>query len=420
MSNAVWHPFTQEALAPEPIKIIKGDGAKLITEDGRVIIDAVSSWWVNIHGHAEVAIAEAIYRQAKELEHVIFAGFTHTPAIQLAESLLKICPGNFEKVFYSDNGSTAVEVAIKMALQFHYNLGNEKKKIIALEGAYHGDTFGAMSIGGRSAFNAPFADKLFDVDFVPVPDSNNIESVRQLFQSYLEKGDVAAFIFEPLLQGTAGMNVYEAEYLDGLMKLAKQHNVICIADEVMTGFGRTGRLFACEYLTETADIMCLSKGITGGFMPLGVTLCTSKIYMAFHSTDRMKTFFHGHSYTGNPLSCAAANASLELLMSQARQNDVQRVSAFMSRFCEELKGVETVSSPRCIGCILAFELIEENNNYFSHTRDRIYNFAIQNGVLLRPLGNTIYLMPPYVILNEELESVKKVVFKLIEHIKNGE
>ncbi|HEY1046026.1 MAG TPA: adenosylmethionine--8-amino-7-oxononanoate transaminase [Bacteroidia bacterium] len=420
MSSAVWHPFTQEALAPEPIKILSGKGAKLYTEDGRVILDAVSSWWVNIHGHSEVKIAEAIYTQATELEHVIFAGFTHAPAIQLAESLLRICPGSFNKVFYSDNGSTAVEVAIKMALQFHYNLGHDKKKIIALEGAYHGDTFGAMSVGGRSAFNGPFADKLFDVDFIPVPNESNFESVLNLFQSYLEKGDVAAFIFEPLLQGTAGMKMYKAEYLDSLIRSAKQHGVLCIADEVMTGFGRTGHLFACEYINETADVMCLSKGITGGFMPLGVTLCTSKIYQAFHSSDRMKTFFHGHSYTGNPLSCAAANASLELLLSKERQHDITRVSAFMSRFCEELKTIHSVSSPRNIGTVLAFELESDNNNYFSGIRDKIYDYAIQNGVLLRPLGNTVYLMPPYVISDDELENIRTVVLKMIKYIHDGE
>lgn len=420
MSSAVWHPFTQEALAPDPIKIVSGRGAKLYTEDGKVILDAVSSWWVNIHGHSEVKIAEAIYKQAKELEHVIFAGFTHAPAIQLADSLLRICPGNFNKVFYSDNGSTAVEVAIKMALQFHYNHGHEKKKIIALEGAYHGDTFGAMSVGGRTAFNGPFADKLFDVDFIPVPNESNIETVLNLFHSYLERGNVAAFIFEPLLQGTAGMQLYKAEHLDRLILSAKQYGVVCIADEVMTGFGRTGRLFACEHINETADVMCLSKGITGGFMPLGVTLCTSEIYQAFHSSDKMKTFFHGHSYTGNPLSCAAANASLELLLSRERQNDIARVTAFMSRLCVELKTMQSVSSPRSLGTILAFELDSGNNNYFSSIRDKIYDFAIQNGVLLRPLGNTVYLMPPYVITDEELEKIEIVVLKMIKYIQDGE
>ena len=312
--QTLWHPFTQMKTAVAPIHIEKAQGAYLYASDGRVFIDAIASWWVNIHGHGHPLIAKKIAEQAAQLDHVLFAGFTHTPAIALAEGLLSVLPHHFDKIFYSDNGSTAVEVALKMALQYFYNRGQKHKtRIIAFENAYHGDTFGAMSAGGRNLFNAPFQELLFDVVHIPIPNSENTEGVLQQFETIAAAGDVAAFIFEPLVQGSAGMLMYEAEPLDALLAIAKAHHIICIADEVMTGFGRTGKMFACNYLTQLPDIICLSKGITGGFLPLGVTACTATIYNAFYDNDLTKAFFHGHSYTANPISCAAAVASLEIL-----------------------------------------------------------------------------------------------------------
>jgi adenosylmethionine---8-amino-7-oxononanoate aminotransferase len=288
----------------------------LHTSDGRKILDAVSSWWVNIHGHSHVYLAEALRKQALELEHVIFAGFTHKPAIILAERLLGILPDNQIKIFYSDNGSTAVEVALKMALQFWHNQNIVKKKIIAIEGAYHGDTFGAMSVSGRSSFTKAFSQFLFDVQFISFPSSGKEAGSLQQFKELAESGEVAAFIYEPLIQGTAGMRTYSKEILGSLLSEAKKNNILCIADEVMTGFGRTGKLFASDYIKEPPDIVCLSKGITGGSMPLGVTSCNEKVVAAFRSEDRSKTLFHGHSYTANPLACAVSNASLDLLLKE--------------------------------------------------------------------------------------------------------
>src|ERR1039458_604558 len=298
----IWHPFTQMKVSMEPIHIERAEGCILYASDGRKFIDAISSWWVNIHGHSNPFIAEAIARQAREMEHVIFAGFTHTPAILLAEKLVEILPGNFAKVFYSDDGSTSVEVALKMALQYWFNKGVPKTKVIAFTNAYHGDTFGAMSVGSRSVFNAPFQELLFDVKHVPVSIGNDVEKSIERFTKIAKGNDVAAFIYEPLVQGAGGMVIYEAKHLERMLSIAKAHEILCIADEVMTGFGRTGSLFASNYMDEKPDIICLSKGITGGFLPLGVTVCTQEIFDAFYSDEKSKALFHGHSYTANPIA----------------------------------------------------------------------------------------------------------------------
>src|SRR5579871_1284861 len=302
----IWHPFTPLADGFESLVVDSAQGVFLHLHDGRKIIDAVSSWWVNIHGHSNPVIAEAIAIQAKKMEHVIFAGFTHEPAITIAEKLLTILPKNQSKIFFSDNGSTAVEVALKMAIQYWHNLGIEKNKIIAIDGAYHGDTFGAMSVGERGAFTSPFNPYLFDVDFIDFPNAENSQDIITAFRQKVIGGDVAAFVYEPLVQGAAGMRMYSETVLNQLMAIAKRYDVICIADEVFTGFGRTGKYFASDYLDTPPDIIAVSKGITGGFMPLGVTACSEKIVSAFRSADASKTFFHGHSYTANPIACAAA------------------------------------------------------------------------------------------------------------------
>ena len=401
----VWHPFDLIDI-PQALAVDKAYGAELYLKDGRIILDAIASWWVNIHGHAHPVIAKAISEQAQKLEHVIFAGFTHQPAVELAATLAHILPGRPEKIFFSDNGSTAVEVAIKIAFQYWHNKNQSKTKIIAFENAYHGDTFGAMSVGARSKFNEPFAPFLFDVDFIPTPNTLNINELLQNLESICNKGDIAAFIFEPLVQGAAGMLMYEAELLDKILAVCKKYEVILIADEVMTGFGRTGKLFACDFLNIKPDITCLSKGITGGFLPLGVTACKKFLYDAFVSENPYKVFFHGHSYTGNPVACAAANASLELLLQPKTQKNIQRISENHAKFLEEIKNVPWIENSRMQGTILAITLkTNEKSGYFNSLNNKLYDFFLSKNILLRPLGNVIYILPPYVITNSQLQNI---------------
>ena len=412
----IWHPFTQMQTAPLPVPIVRGEGSVLYGADGREYLDMISSWWVNLHGHAHPHIAQRVSEQLNTLEHVIFAGFTHQPAVELAERLLAILPPNQAKVFYSDNGSTAVEVALKMAFQYWHNIGQPRRKVVALENAYHGDTFGAMAVGGRSAFSAPFAPFLFDVDFLPAPVAGQeqpvLERAKELFS-----GDVAAFIVEPLVQGSGGMIMYEPETLDALISLARQYGVLIIADEVMTGFGRTGKLFASDYLREKADMMCLSKGLTGGTMALGVTTCTQTIYDAFLSTDKMRTLFHGHSFTANPLACAAALASMDLLLSAETQAGIQRIAQNHATFAQRLATYPTVGNIRQRGTLLAFDLlVGEETSYFNTIRDVAYNFLTERGVLMRPLGNVLYLMPPYCTTDEQLDYTYQQIIDLLQTI----
>ena len=414
----IWHPFTQMKKAAEPVHIVRAKDCTLYDKDGNTYIDAIASWWVNVHGHCREEIAEAIACQARELEQVIFAGFTHTPAIRLAQNILELLPENFSKVFFSDNGSTSVEVALKMAMQFRHNEGmTDKKKIIAFEHSYHGDTFGSMSVAARNAFNAPFEAYLFEVIHLPLPDAQNREAVINQFTRLAETGDVSVFIFEPLVQGAAGMRVYAAADLYELMAIARKHDVLCIADEVMTGFGRTGKLFATDYLTNKPDIICLSKGITGGFMPLGLTACSQRIYDAFYSDDAHKTFFHGHSYTANPLACAAANASIALLKDDTCRKQIAQISEQLEAFAHETARHQLVKNMRQLGTILAFEVNStENDDYFNSLHYRLQNFFMQQGVFLRPLGNTVYVMPPYCITKNELSKVFEVINKALNHL----
>lgn len=403
--NHVWHPFDLVSIA-QHILLEKASGVYLYTPEGREILDAIGSWWVNIHGHSNPYIAEKVSRQLHTLEHVIFAGFTHEPAIQLVKNLLTILPNNQQKVFFSDNGSTATEVAIKMAFQYWYNKGEDKTQIIAIDGAYHGDTFGAMSVGGRSKFNEPFAPYLFDVAFIDFPNGNNDTAVLKQFQTLAESKKIAAFIYEPLIQGAAGMRMYAPDTLEKLLQIANKHNIICIADEVMTGFGRTGKLFASLHCITPPDIMCLSKGITGGTMAMGVTTCCSKIYEAFVSEDIYKVFFHGHSYTGNPLACTAANASFDLLMNDTCTKNIARISLANKAFCERIISKSWIQDARFLGTVMAIEFKTDSaTSYFNNLRDQLYQYFLSKDILLRPLGNIIYLIPPYIITNEELERV---------------
>ncbi len=418
-NDHIWHPFTQMKTAGKPIQITRAKDCTLFDYRGNEYIDAISSWWVNIHGHCNKYIAESIAKQATTLEHVIFAGFTHLPALQLSENLISILPAHFKKIFFSDDGSTSVEVAIKMAIQFWHNQGVYKKtKIIALENAYHGDTFGAMSAGGRTTFNAAFNELLFEVSHIPIPTKENMRSVKDILSALLEKENIAAFIFEPLVQGAAGMKMYEAALLDEILTILKNKNVICIADEVMTGFGRTGKNFAINYLEQQPDIICLSKGITGGFMPLGVTVCTQNIFDAFYADEAKKTFFHGHSYTANPLACAAANASIALLIKEECRQQIKMISTEHEQFARSLTENDFVRNVRQTGTILAFDLAtNENDSYFNTIGKTAYKFYMKHGVLLRPLGNTVYIMPPYCITKEELHKIYDVIRLSITHLE---
>lgn len=409
----IWHPFTQMQTAPLPVPIVRAEGSVLYGTDGREYLDMISSWWVNLHGHAHPYIAQRVSEQLRTLEHVIFAGFTHQPAVELAERLLAVLPQNQAKIFYSDNGSTAVEVALKMAFQYWHNLGKPRRKVVALANAYHGDTFGAMAVSGRSAFTAPFVPFLFDVEYLPVPIAGQETDVLKQAET-LFTDDVAAFIAEPLVQGAGGMVMYEPDMLDKLIRIARQRGSLIIADEVMTGFGRTGWLFASDYLQEKPDLMSLSKGITGGTMALGVTSCTQAIYDAFLSDDKFKTLFHGHSFTANPLACTAALASLDLLLLPETQANIQRIAQHHTDFTTRLAMSSRVSTIRQRGTLLAFDLeAGEQTSYFNNIRDVAYNFLLERGVLMRPLGNVLYLMPPYCTTNEQLTYTYRQVEELL-------
>lgn len=413
----IWHPYTQMQTASAPIAIVKGQGTEITDDEGKVYIDAISSWWTNLHGHGHVHIAKRIAEQALTLEQVIFAGFTHAPAVELAEQLLALLPNNQNRVFFSDNGSTACEVAIKMALQYWYNHNQERQTIIAFRDSYHGDTFGAMSISSRSAFTLPFADLLFRVEFVDVPVPGNEEETFAQLEMLLRSGEVAAFIAEPLLLGTAGMLMYSPEALDSIISLCHKYDTLVILDEVLTGFGRTGKMFASDYLTAQPDIMCFSKGLTGGFLPMGLTTSTEDVYDAFLSDDKMKTFFHGHSYTANPLGCVAGLASLEVFEQEGTLTKIAHIQARHEAFAAQLASNKQVTGVRVLGTVIAFE-VGEGGSYFHNLRDRMYDYFIERGVLLRPLGNTLYILPPYCISDAELDKVYNAIEELLADLTN--
>lgn len=413
----IWHPYTQIKTSETPIPVVRGEGIYVYDENGKKYIDAVSSWWVNIHGHSHLYIAEKISEQLKILEHVIFAGFTHPKAVELAERLIKKLPSNQSKIFYSDDGSTSVEVAVKMAFQYWHNKGIEKKKIIAFKNAYHGDTFGAMSVSGRSAFTKAFTPFLFDVIFIDAPVKGKEESSIMQLKKEIKNNNTAAFIFEPLIQGAGGMLIYEPQPLEQLVEICKTAGILTIADEVMTGFGRTGKFFATDYINVKPDMFCLSKGLTGGTLPLGITTCTQEIYNAFLSDDAAKTFFHGHSYTANPIACTASIASLDLLERNECWENIRMIEKEHKNFCDKLKGNKKIKRAESRGTIMAMEIkTGENTSYLNSFKNNIYNFFIERGIILRPLGNVIYFMPPYCIKEEELDVVYKAILGFLEKI----
>lgn len=401
--SPVWHPFTQHAVQPDPTLISKGEGAWLETADGRRIFDAISSWWVITHGHRHPHIVQAIKDQIDRLDQVIFAGFTHEPAEKLARHLIAITPPELEHVFFSDSGSTSVEVALKMALGFWQNRSIPRSRILALEGAYHGDTIGGMSVGERGVFNAPYAPLLFDVERIPFPAAGVEEKTLDALKAACKRGDVAALIVEPLVLGAGGMLIYPPAVLQEMKHICEAHDVLFIADEVMTGWGRTGSLFACEQAGVTPDIGCYSKGLTGGSVPLAVTLCRADIFDAHYSQDRSKTFFHSSSYTANPVACAAALANLEIWQ---REPVMERITALAALHKERLgyfRDDARFTGVRQIGTIAALDIVAKDAGYLADIGPRLYRGFLARGLLIRPLGNTIYLMPPYCSTADDID-----------------
>ena len=412
----VWHPFTQmkgAVITP----IIQGEGVYLMDDKGNKYIDAVSSWWVKIHGHSHPYIAAKLMQQFNELDHVIFAGITHPKAVELAVRLVEKLPKNIEKVFYSDNGSTANEIALKLALQYWHNRGIEKRTLIAFEGAYHGDTFGGMSVSARSMFSEPFNHHLFNTEFIPTPTDSNIDIVESKLRSILAKKDVAAFIYEPLVQGVRGMAMHKKQHLSRLLLLAKEFDVLCIADEVMTGFGRTGTLFASDQVEIKPDIVTLSKALTAGVMPLAVTACSNAIYDAFYSDEKHKAFLHGHSFTGNALACAVACANLDLLESDEVSKNLSDLIQWQTDFRGLIQSHKGIKEARQQGAILALELnSSQQSGYTNELGAKAYAFFLERGVIMRPLGNVLIIMPPYCISKEELQCIYTHVLAFLEEL----
>ncbi|MBP6759283.1 MAG: adenosylmethionine--8-amino-7-oxononanoate transaminase [Flavobacterium sp.] len=411
----IWHPYTQHKTSKPPIAIVRGEGALLWDENNKGYIDAIASWWVNPYGHSNKYIADAIYKQLTTLEHVLFGGFTHEPAVILAEKLMEILPKNQQKIFFSDNGSTAVEVAIKVALQYFFNKGEKKTTIIAFENAFHGDTFAAMAASGISFYTQAFQGMFIDVVRIPVPAKGKEKMSFDALQEAIKNHNCAGFIFEPLVQGAAGMVMYEPESLDKLIRICQENKVLTIADEVMTGFGKTGKTFACDYISEKPDMMCLSKALTGGTIPMAITTFTQDIFEAFYDEDINKALFHGHTFTANPTGCAAALASLSLLQTQEMQDNIARVNKQHLAFQKHIESHPKVATTRVLGVIFALEIQTESAaSYYGTLRNKLYNFFIENGIILRPVGNIVYILPPYIITDEQLQKVYEVVEKALE------
>jgi adenosylmethionine-8-amino-7-oxononanoate aminotransferase len=414
--SPVWHPFTQHAVQPEATLISRGEGAWLETADGRRIFDAISSWWVVTHGHRHPRIVQAIKDQADRLDQVIFAGFTHEPAEKLARGLIAITPPELEYVFFSDSGSTSVEVALKMALGFWRNRGESRSRILALEGAYHGDTIGGMSVGERGVFNAPYDPLLFDVERLPFPSADREQATLEALNMACRNGGVAALIVEPLILGAGGMLIYPPWVLAEMKRICQTHGVLFIADEVMTGWGRTGTLFACEQAGVTPDIGCYSKGLTGGSLPLAVTLCRADIFDAHYSTDRTKTFFHSSSYTANPIACAAALANLEIWQTEPVMERIVRVAALHTGRLDRFREDRRFANVRQIGTIAALDIVASDAGYMANIGPYLYQSFHERGLLVRPLGNTIYIMPPYCSTESELGSVYEAIGEIADGI----
>lgn len=415
--------------APDPLPVVAGEGAYLITEDGRRILDGISSWWVNVHGHCNPRVGDALARQARRLEHVMFAGCTHPPAVELAERLLAQLPPKLSRVFYSDNGSTAVEVALKMACQYWVNRGeSQRTTFLALEHAYHGDTVGAMSTSHDSLFTASYRALLFHVERVGVPadylasmdpsnDGTGTKPLSRIAALLEARGhEIAAVIIEPMLQAAGGMLVWKPAFLRGLRELCDRHSLLLIADEVMTGFGRTGRMFACEHGPVEPDLMCLSKGLTAGYLPLAVTAASDDVYEAFLSADRSKTFFHGHSFTANPLGCAVALAGLDIFETEGVLCRIEAISTRMRTRLGAFVGRECVRDVRQIGGVGIIELQTGGEGYLSGVGPVLAEEFLKRDLLLRPNGDIVYFMPPYVVTDDEVDWVFDQIEEVVEKV----
>lgn len=406
----LWHPLKQHQLNPDSLAIIKAKGCILTDEDGNEYIDAIASWYTCMYGHCNDYIIEATHKQMQQLDHVMFSDFTHEPAIKLSEKLIKILPKNQSKIYFNDNGSTAVEAAIKMALQYYFNKGEKRSTFIAFENGFHGDTFGAMSVSGLSVYNGPFEDFLINVLRIPTPNGENHQDIISLLEQYISDFKIAGFIYEPLIQGAAGMKIHNSNGLHTILKYCKSKNVLTIADEVMTGFGKTGKNFASDYIDTKPDIICLSKALTAGLLPMAITSCTQDIYQGFLSNEMSKGFFHCHTYSANPVACATAIAGIELLTSKDIQDNIERIIQAHKKFEKHIKNHPKVKSTRHLGVIFALDIDTKMERY-GDLRDKLLKFFMDRGVFLRPLGNTIYIQVPYVISDTELQKV----YQVIEH-----
>jgi len=419
-NSPIWHPFTQHALESHPINILRSEGTYLYTKDGCKIIDAISSWWVTTHGHSHPDLVSAIQKCASQLDQVIFSGFTHDPAEHLAKRLLQRLPDHLTRIFFSDSGSTAVEVALKMVLGYWHQREQPRRFIVALEHAYHGDTFGSMAIGARCIFNAAYEPMLFEVLRLPFPEigseQDTLNALDTLIQQYPDA--IAGMIVEPLVLGAGGMKMYTPETLRALHKRCQKADIFFIADEVMTGFGRTGTFMACEQADVVPDVLCLSKGITGGVLPLGATLACERIYEAFYQPDRSKMFFHSSSYTGNPLACAVACANLDIWDVEPVLDRIRYISSWHAERLPLLAKHPSVRHVRHCGSIAAIELTDSVDGYLSSLRDIIYAFALEQNVLLRPLGNVVYILPPYCITKSDIDYVYHVITKLCDMLQS--
>jgi adenosylmethionine-8-amino-7-oxononanoate aminotransferase len=415
--NAIWHPYTQMQTAPDPLPVVKAHGAYLVLEDGREILDMISSWWVTVHGHAHPYIADAIAKQATVLEQVVFAGCTHPPAVKLAERILEKMGGSMDKVFFTDDGSTAVEVGLKMAWQYWQNRGETRQRIISLQHAYHGDTFGAMSVSARSVFTQPFNPLLFDVCTISSPaDVSEAEVMRELALA-CEGDQAVAIVLEPLVQGAGGMRMYAPETLNRMVEYCRQKGVLVIFDEVMTGFFRTGKLFASDHLPAKPDIVCLSKGLTGGFLPLALTVCSKDVYDSFLSDDKSKMLFHGHSFTGSPLGCAASNASLDLFEQAETIQKIAEIVQMQKGAAGRFAGHGALRYVRHCGTILAMDLVQEGpGGYLNSSGARLAKAMMEHNILIRPLGEVVYLMPPYSTSKEDLERVYDLLERELDRL----
>jgi len=414
MKSPVWHPFHQHGLGEDIPLVTHAEGATLFTADGRRVIDAISSWWVTTHGHCHPRLMAAIRAQSERLDQLIFAGWTHQPAEDLARELVRIMPRPLDHVFFSDSGSTSVEVALKMALGYFAHRDEDRHRILVLEHSYHGDTIGGMSVGARGVFNKPYAPLLFDVETIPFPAEGREQAALDALEQACSRGDAAAFIVEPLLLGAGGMLIYSPRVLTEMRRICAAHGVLFIADEVMTAWGRTGTLFASEQAGIVPDILCLSKGLTGGSLPLAVTMATPEIYAAHYSTDRSKQFFHSSSYTANPIACAAANANLAIWREEPVLDRIadltRRQTAGLARLAEHPR----LANTRQLGSVIALDVVVEDGGYMSELAPRLKADFTARNVLLRPLGNTVYVMPPYCIDDAGLGAVHNAIIEVVD------